>query len=94
MFGGTPQGSEFIERRLAEPDFFDPLDLQLGEFEAAERFRHPQTAAVDPGPTVESFYEEQLPTLRQDFAQEQQEERARKGILADTGSTIFKRRTL
>ena len=94
MFGGTPQGSEFIERRLAEPGFFDPLNLQLGEFEAAERLRHPQTVAVDPGPTVEGFYQEQLPSLTQDFAKEQQEERARRGELTGMGSTIFRRRTL
>ena len=94
MFGGTPQGSEFIERRLEEPGFFDPLNLQLGEFEAAERLRHPQTVAVDPGPTVEGFYQEQLPSLTQDFAKEQQEERARRGELTGMGSTIFRRRTL
>ena len=94
MFGGTVRGSEFIERRLAEPGFFDPLNLQLGDFEAAERLRHPQTIAPDPGPTVQSFYEEQLPILTQDLRKEQLEEQDRRRVLADTGSTIFKRRTL
>ena len=94
-FSGSAAGREFIERQISEGNIdFSDIDARLGEINRAEGLRHPQTMPSDPMALVPSFTQQQLPTLAQDFAQEQQEERARRGELTGLGSTIFRRRTL
>ena len=94
-FSGSAAGREFIERQISEGNIdFSDIDTRLGEIRQREGLRHPQTMPADPMALVPSFTQQQLPTLAQDFAQEQQEERARRGELTGLGSTIFRRRTL
>jgi len=95
LFSGTAAGRAFIDRQIAEGNIdFSDIDTRLGEINRAEGLRHHQTRPADPMGFVPSFTQQQLPTLAQDFAQEQQEERARRGELTGLGSTIFRRRTL
>ena len=94
-FSGSAAGREFIERQISEGNIdFSDIDTRLGEIRQREGLRHHQTRPTDPMALVPSFTQQQLPTLAQDFAQEQQEERARRGELTGLGSTIFRRRTL
>ena len=94
-FSGSAAGRAFIDRQIAEGNIdFSDIDARLGEIRQREGIRHHQTRPTDPMALVPSFTQQQLPTLAQDFAQEQQEERARRGELTGLGSTIFRRRTL
>ena len=94
-FSGSAAGREFIERQIADENIdFSTIDAQIGAISGGEGLRHPQTMPADPMALIPSFTQQQLPTLRQDFAQEQQEEQVRRGELTGTGSTIFRRRTL
>jgi len=94
-FSGSAAGREFIERQIADENIdFSDIDTQLGKIRQREGLRHPQTIPSDPMALIPSFTQKQLPTLRKDFVEEQQEEQVRRGELTGTGSTIFKRRTL
>ena len=94
-FSGSTAGREFIERQITEGNIdFSDIDARLGEINRAEGLRHPQTIPSDPMALIPSFTQQQLPTLAQDFAKEQQQEQVRRGELTGAGSTIFRRRTL
>lgn len=94
-FSGSAAGREFIDRQIAEGNIdFSDIDARLGEINRAEGLRHHQTRPADPMGFVPSFTQQQLPDLTEAFRKEQVEERDRRRVLADTGSTIFKRRTL
>ena len=94
-FSGSAAGRAFIEMQIAEGNIdFSDIDARLGEIQQREGLRHHQTRPADPMSFVPSFTQQQLPDLTEAFRKEQVEERDRRRVLADTGSTIFKRRTL
>ena len=94
-FSGTTAGRAFIDRQIAEGNIdFSDIDTRLGEIRQREGIRHHQTRPTDPMSLIPSFTQQQLPDLTEAFRKEQAEERDRRRVLADTGSTIFKRRTL
>ena len=94
-FSGSAAGRAFIEKEIAEENIdFSTIDAQIGAISGREGLRHTQTKPLDTAGLGSAFTQQQLPALAQKFAQEQQQERARKGELTGMGSTIFRRRTL